>query len=237
MNLDLSQDQDMMRETFARFLNEHSSPARVRAVMPGGFDRALWAGLAELGAFSLRVPEGSGGLDLSLLDAAVLMEEAGRTLVSGPLAETLVVARVLALLGDGAGGALLERVLAGQAVVAIAFADIARDAVQWVPGGAVAEAVIARRADTVVLIAVPEGERRSEPNLASTPIAQLHLGGAPRATLSAGAQGLKIFGQALEEWKLLMAAALAGLSHEAIRLAAAYARDRVAFGQPIGTYQ
>ena len=56
MNLDLSQDQEMMRETFARFLNENSSPARVRAALPGGFDRALWTGLAELGAFSLRVP-------------------------------------------------------------------------------------------------------------------------------------------------------------------------------------
>ena len=102
MNLDLSQDQEMMRETFARFLNEHSSPARVRAALPGGFDRALWTGLAELGAFSLRVPQSHGGLGLSLLDAAVLMEEAGRTLVSGPLAETLVVARLLAMLGDGA---------------------------------------------------------------------------------------------------------------------------------------
>lgn len=89
----------------------------------------------------------------------------------------------------------------------------------------------------IVLIAVPEGARRSEPNLASTPIAQLDLGGAQSTTLSAGAQGLKVFGQALEEWKLLMAAALAGLSREAIRLAAAYARERMAFGQPIGTYQ
>ena len=111
MNLDLSEDQEMMRETFARFLNEHSSPSRVRAALPGGFDPALWAGLAELGAFSLRVPAGRGGLGFSLLDAAVLMEEAGRTLVSGPLAETLVVARLLAMLGDGADGALLDRVL------------------------------------------------------------------------------------------------------------------------------
>ena len=165
MNLDLSQDQEMMRETFARFLNENSSPARVRAALPGGFDRALWAGLAELGAFSLRVPQSHGGLGLSLLDAAVLMEEAGRTLVSGPLAETLVVARLLAMLGGGASGALLERVLAGKAVVGIAFADIAREPVQWVAGGAVAEAVIARKADQIVLIADPGGsaQERAEP--------------------------------------------------------------------------
>jgi alkylation response protein AidB-like acyl-CoA dehydrogenase len=237
MKLDLSEDQEMMRETFARFLNEHSSAARVRAALPGGFDRELWAGLAELGAFSLRVPESSGGLGLGLLDAAVLMEEAGRTLVSGPLAETLVAARVLASLGDGAGGGLLMRVLAGKAVVSMAIADVAHETVQWVAGGAVAEAVIARKADQIVLIAVPENERKSEPNLASTPIARLRLGAAPNTKLSGGPQALKVFTQALEEWKLLMAAELAGLSREAIRLAAAYARERGAFGQPIGTYQ
>src|SRR5579864_853637 len=142
VNFELSQDQQLMRETFLRFLNEESTLERVRAALPGGFDQALWTGLAELGAFSLRVPESSGGLGLGLLDAAVLMEEAGRTLVSGPLAETLVVARVLASLGDGASGALLKRVLAGKAVVSIAFADVAREAVQWIAGGPVAEAVI-----------------------------------------------------------------------------------------------
>jgi len=237
MNLDLSEDQEMMRETFARFLNEHSSTARVRAALPGGFDPALWTGLAELGAFCLRVPQASGGLGLGLLDAAVLMEEAGRTLVSGPLAETLIAARVLASLGDETSGGLLERVLAGKAVVTLAFADIVSEPVQWVAGGAVAEAVIARKADQIVLIAVPEGERKSEPNLASTAIARLRLSEARSTKLSVGSQGLKAFGQAIEEWKLLVAAALAGLSREAIRLAAAYARERVAFGQPIGTYQ
>ena len=237
MNLDLSQDQEMMRETFARFLSENSSPARVRAALPGGFDRALWTGLAELGAFSLRVPASHGGLGLSLLDAAVLMEEAGRTLVSGPLAETLIVARLLAILGDGAGGALLERVLAGNAVVGIAPTDIVREPVQWIAGGAVAEAVIARKGDQVVLVGILEGERKSGPNLASTPIAHLRLGDAGGGTLSSGPEGLQAFAQALEEWKLLMAAALSGLAREAIRLAAAYARERVAFGQPIGTYQ
>jgi alkylation response protein AidB-like acyl-CoA dehydrogenase len=237
MNLDLSQDQEMMRETFARFLNENSSPARVRAALPGGFDRALWTGLAELGAFSLRVPQSQGGLGLSLLDATVLMEEAGRTLVSGPLAETLIVARLLAMRGDGADGALLDRVLAGKAVVGIAFADIVREPIQWIAGGAVAEAVIACKGDQIVLIGIAEGERKSEPNLASTPIAQLRLGDAPCRTLSSGSAGLEAFAQALEEWKLLMAAALSGLAREAIRLAAAYARERVAFGQPIGTYQ
>src|SRR5271163_4722573 len=100
MNFNLTDDQEMLRSTFARFLDENSSPARVRAALPSGFDGRLWKGLAELGAFSIRVPESAGGLGLGLLDATLLMEEAGRTLVSGPLAETLITARLLAQFAD-----------------------------------------------------------------------------------------------------------------------------------------
>jgi alkylation response protein AidB-like acyl-CoA dehydrogenase len=237
MNFDLSEDQQRMRESFARFLDERSSMAGVRAAQPVGFDRDLWSGLAELGAFSIRVPEAAGGLGLGLLDAAVLMEEAGRTLASGPLAETLIAAPLLATLGDAGNRELLERVTGGEAVVTIALHDLADQPVQWIAGGAVAEAVIARDRDEIVLIPLPKGERPSQPSLASTPLAQLRLGGAARSVLSVGSQGRTAFLQGVEEWKLLIAAALAGLAREAIRLAAAYACERSAFGQPIGTYQ
>ena len=237
MNFQLSEDQQLMRDTFARFLNEQSSMVRVRAALPSGFDASLWRGLAELGAFSLRVPEEAGGMGLGLLDAAVLMEEVGRTLASGPIAETLVAARLLATCGGAAQRDLLERVIAGQAVVSVALHDVAKEPVQWVAGGPVAEAVIARDGDRIVLIAIPESERKAEANLASTPIAELRLGGAKHVVLSTDAAGRKAFAQGIEEWKLLIAAALAGLSRESIRLAAAYACERFAFGQPIGTYQ
>jgi 3-oxochol-4-en-24-oyl-CoA dehydrogenase len=234
MNLEPSEEQRLLRETFARFLEAESSMARVRAALPSGFDRALWKGLAELGAFSLRVPETSGGLGLGLLDAAILLEEVGRTLASGPIAESIVAARLLALLG---GADLLGRVLSGEAVVSLAFHDIAAEPLQCVAGGAVADAVIARDGDDVVLLTVAGSERRDEPNLASTPMAELSLGKALRTVLGTGPAARTAFAQALEEWKLLTAAALSGLAREAIRLASGYARERVAFGQPIGTYQ
>jgi 3-oxochol-4-en-24-oyl-CoA dehydrogenase len=238
MNFELSEDQQLMRETFARFLDEESSVERVRAALPSGFDQAMWAGLAELGAFGLRVPQESGGLGLGVLDAAVLMEEVGRTLASGPIAETLIAAAVLARLDvSGEHRGLLDKVIAGQAVVSLAFRDVAVEPEQWVAGGAIATAVIARDGDKVVLIAVPLNDGNDEPNLASTPIAQLRLGGAARSILSASDRGRSVFAQAIEEWKLLMAAALAGLAREAIVLASTYARERFAFGQPIGTYQ
>ena len=238
MNFELSEDQRLMRETFGRFLNEESTMERVRAALPSGFDPALWKGLAELGSFALRVPQSAGGLGLGVFDAAVLMEEVGRTLASGPIAETLVAAAVLARLdAGGEHRGLLDKVMSGQTVLSLAFRDVAVEPEQWVAGGAIATAVIARDGDKVVLIAVPSKEGDGEPNLASTPIAQLRLGGAARSVLSASDAGRSVFAQALEEWKLLMAAALAGLAREAIELASVYARERIAFGQPIGTYQ
>ena len=237
MNLDLSEDQEMMRESFARFLNEQSTLVRVRAALPTGFDRALWTGLAELGAFALRVPQACGGLGLGLLDAGVMMEEVGRTLASGPIAETLVAARLLATLTNSDSNDLLARVMAGKAIVSLAYQNVATEPTQWIAGGAIAEAIIARDGEQIVLVSIPESDRKSETNLGSSPMAQLRLGAGPHQVLAAGPDGRRAFEQGIEEWKLLMAAALSGLARQALQLAAAYARERVAFGQPIGTYQ
>lgn len=237
MNFDLSEDQRMMRESFARFLEEQSSMERVRAAAEdGGFDPALWRGLAELGAFSLRVPEEQGGLGLGVMDAAVLMEEAGRMLASGPLAEALVAARVLSSLAGDAQAALLEQALAGEKVISLALHDVADNPVQWVAGGAVADVVVVRRGGEVAL-AFPPGADRSEANLASTPLAELDFNACEIAVIGEGPDAVGTHEQAVEEWKLLMALGLSGLSREAVRQAAAYACERVAFGQPIGTYQ
>jgi alkylation response protein AidB-like acyl-CoA dehydrogenase len=238
MNFDLSEDQELLRSTFARFLDENSTAVRVRAALPSGFDQALWKGLGELGAFGIRVPESAGGLGLGLLDAALLMEEAGRTLASGPLAETLVAARLLGQLGQAKTTQLLERVLSGEAVATIAFHDVADSPLQWVAGAPIAEAVIARKGKDVVLITLPASVRgKSEPNLASTPVGELDLAGQPHTVLGSGAAAVNTFAQAIEEWKLLISAALAGLGREAVKIAAAYASQRKQFGQFIGAFQ
>ncbi len=235
MNFDLSEEQEMMRDMFARFLDENSSGTRVRAALPGGFDPALWQGLAELGALGLRVPEEAGGLGLGLFDAVVLMDEAGRTLASGPLAEALVAARLLAQLG--ASDDLLGRVIAGEAVATLALRDVAEFPRQWVAGGLVADAVVARKGNDVVLVTVPAEARVAEENLASTPLAELDLGALPATVLGSGEAALATFAAGVEEWKLLIAAALSGLSREALKIAAAYAGERKAFGVFIGTFQ
>jgi alkylation response protein AidB-like acyl-CoA dehydrogenase len=233
MNFEISDDQQMMRETFARLLDDMSSMPRVRAAQATGFDRALWSGLAELGAFAMRVPADNGGLDLGTIDAALLMEEAGRTLATGPLAETLMAARLLAQLGSDA----LDDVIAGSKVATIAFHDIAARPVQWLSGGASADLVVARNGNAIVLVSLAESDRHAEDTLASNGIGEVDLAKARQTVLGEGKEALDAFAAAREEWKLLMAAALSGLSREALRLAAAYACERHAFGVPIGTFQ
>ena len=239
MNFDLTDEQEMVRDTFARFLDDNSSTVRVRKAIAesDGFDRELWSGLAELGAFAMRVPEDAGGMGLGLFDASLLMEEAGRTIVSGPLAEALVAARLLGQLGAESAGETLEGAISGETVVSIAFQDVGAAPVQWVAGGTVADAVVARSGNDVVLIGVPESARKAEENLATTPMAEIDLGSLDATVLASGADALATFEAAIEEWKILMAASLAGLGRQALKLAAEYACERKQFGQLIGTFQ
>ena len=234
MNFGLNDDQQMLRETFARFLDSESSMARVRAAQDGtGFDRALWQGLAELGTFLMRVPEEAGGLGMGTLDAALVLEEAGRTLASGPVAEAIVAARILGELG--ADDATIGGATDGGKLVTLAFHDIASKPVQWLAGGANADWVVALKDGDVVLVELTESDRKVEDNLASNGIGEVDLGKAGSRLVAVGAADT--FAAGLEEWKLLTAAALGGLAREAVRLAAGYACERKAFGAPIGTYQ
>ena len=241
MNFGLNDDQQMLRDTFARFLDENSSMARVRkAQEAGGFDRSLWQGLAELGTFAMRVPESAGGpgnpgLGMGTIDAALVMEEAGRTLASGPIAEALVAARLLGELG--ADAALVEAVTSGAKVATLAFRDVAAQPVQWLAGGAHAEVVVARKGGEVVVFGLTDADRTTEENLASNGIGEVDLGRAQATVLGSGDTALGMFAGGLEEWKLLTAAALNGLARESLRLASAYACERQAFGVRIGTFQ
>jgi len=237
MQLEPGDDQKMLADMFGRFLDQHSSIERVRAALPSGFDAVLWKGLAEQGAFSIRIPEQAGGLGLGIFDAVLLMEEAGRALASGPLAEAIVALRLLVQLDPMDTCGLHAAALAGQKVVTLALHDIASQPEQLVAGGAVAEAVIARAGSQIILMQPGEQPGREEPTLASTPIARLRLDRGERTVLAEGAAAIAIFVAALEEWKLLVAAALIGLSKESIRIAAHYACERAQFGRPIGSYQ
>ena len=88
----------------------------------------------------------------SLLDAALVAEEAGRHLASAPLIESVVAARLLAELG-GEGLAWCERIVAGEAIVVLALHEAGIRPEQLVPGAAIADGILYLDEDEVVLLA------------------------------------------------------------------------------------
>jgi 3-oxochol-4-en-24-oyl-CoA dehydrogenase len=234
MNLALTPEQELLRDTFADLFATESSPERVRRAEESGFDAQLWRRLAETGALGIRVPEEHGGSALGLLEATILLYEAGRRLATGPIAESVVACRLLAELGEPA---LLAAAVSGEEVVSLALSPLDESSDLILAGGSRAAAAVARRGDAVVLIRRPADARDvrnlGAPGLARWPVREpIHV-----QVLAAGGRATDLFEAALEEWKLLTSAYLAGLGREALQIAAAYATERIQFDRPIGTFQ
>ena len=239
LNLALSDDQQLLSDSFARFFDEESSIARVRAAEPLGFDAALQRGLAKMGALTMRLPEAQSG-GFTLLDAALVSEQAGRRLASAPLIETIVAARLLAELAGARATPWLEAAASGETIVTLALTELIPGVAQVIPAGAIADGVLTLQGDEVALIAIPRGHE-AQPNHGSQPIASLTLAGpgavGERIPIASGPEARRAFLAGIEEWKLLTAAALNGLSRRALDMAVDYAKERIQFGRPIGSYQ
>ena len=93
MYFDFSKEQYMARDSAREFLAARMPVSRLRQLLETdtGFDEDVWAALAELGWTSVLLPEEHGGLGLSFLDLALLLEESGRALLPAPLVETAVM--------------------------------------------------------------------------------------------------------------------------------------------------
>ena len=240
MKLALTDEQEMLRDSIGKFLQSESSTARVRAAEPLGFDRELWRGLVLFGLPMMRLPEELGGVGLSLFDAALIAEIAGRHLASAPLVEAIVATRLLVELGGDLGQEWFDRVRGENALVTLALHDVAIRPEQAVPGGAVADATLYLDEDEIVLRAGPPQERASL-NLGKAPLTKIALAAREddftHEIVAHGPDARAAFLAGIEEWKILTAAAQAGLGRRALEMAAAYASEREAFGRLIGTYQ
>ena len=114
MDFDFSSEQYMLHDSVRRFLADHAGPRQVRA-QGATFDAALWQGLADLGLPTLLVPEAHGGAGLGLVDAALLWEEMGRSLLAPPMLQAMVASDTLARHASAVqAGAWLPALAAGQ---------------------------------------------------------------------------------------------------------------------------
>jgi 3-oxochol-4-en-24-oyl-CoA dehydrogenase len=240
VNFRLTDEQELLRESFEELFAAESSPERVRAAEPLGFDPGLWKQLVETGAAFMRVPEVLGGSGAGLLDAALVCELAGRHLASAPLAESIAASRLLSEIPAEPARAALAQVAAGAAIATLAVAEPCDGADPLVPGGAIADLVLGLDRDALVLVRLERGARRDAPaNLGSAPFARIRVRrDAPGAVvLLEGRDARRTFEAAREEWKLFSAAAVGGIARRALEIGAAYASERIQFDRVIATFQ
>ncbi|BFM08244.1 acyl-CoA dehydrogenase [Halioxenophilus aromaticivorans] len=239
MNLYLSDEQRMLRESMAKLFSTESTSERLRAAETEGIDAALWRRVVAAGIAMLRVPQQAGGLESSLLDALLVAEEAGRYIAAAPIVEILVATRLLGLAStdNTAAQEWLERVFDG-AIISLALHDVQVCPQQVVPAGLIADAVLILNGEQLILCS-GFAARQRQANLGSDAIAQLTLpqDAGERMVLCEGNRAAELFQAAIEEWKLLTAARLAGLSRQGLQMAADYSKERFAFGSPIGSFQ
>ena len=236
MKLGLPNDSLPVREMFERFFAAESTSARVRAAEPVGFDPTLWSGLVGLEAPVMRLAANAGGGGMSLFDTCLMMEQAGRRLAPAPLAESVVALRMLGELGGDTARRWIDKVRDGKTVLVVALYEAKSNEAQLVPGGAVAQGILTFDGREVA-IEVPRAPLAAPSTLGGAAIGVFVPGSGERHVITSGADAASIWAAAVEEWKLLTCAALIGLSREALGMAAAYASQRIAFGQPIGANQ
>jgi alkylation response protein AidB-like acyl-CoA dehydrogenase len=127
MNFDLSPDQKQIVDTVAAFAKKESPVTRLRAMRqdPVGYSKSVWKHMGELGWLGIPFPESLGGFGGTFVDAALVIEKFGTTLVPEPYLASVVLAGSM-ILGAGSEAQKtrwLPPVIAGDATLALAYAE------------------------------------------------------------------------------------------------------------------
>lgn len=232
----LDDDDQAVLDAFAAFFSNECPPQRVRDAEPDGFDPDLWKHLTEMRIVAMGVDEQGGGDGAGLVQLSFAAEQWGRHLAPVPLAETVVAARLLATaVGLGAPADHLDAAMSGERLVTMAMSPTTSGRRQLVQAAAVADQVVALVDDRLVVC--PVDERPSiEPNQGRTPLAWIDPS-AGAIEIASGPAAVEAFATARRDWQLLMAAALTGMADATLAIAVEHAKDRIAFGVPIGSFQ
>jgi alkylation response protein AidB-like acyl-CoA dehydrogenase len=277
MEIGLSEAQQLLRHSARDFFERECPASLVREVQasPRGFSRPLWDQLAALGWTGLLIPEAHGGSGVELTDAAILLEEVGRSLAPVPFASTAVLAaRALQEFGTEAQQAVwLPRIAGGDLIAAIAITEpratytaegIRTRAVQsgdeylvdgtklFVRDGTVAGLLLVAARTTgaadaeagITVLLVNAGA----PGVTITPLAssgrdrqaEIKLAGVrvpADRVLGAAGQGWPIVQRLIDLGALAECAEMVGAGQRVFEMTVEYAKTRVQFGRPIGSFQ
>ncbi|UHJ56112.1 acyl-CoA/acyl-ACP dehydrogenase [Mycolicibacterium fortuitum] len=233
LDYSLTEDHIDLQTAYRQFFKTHSDIETVRAAEPSGFDKSLWERLCAMGATTMALPESVGGDGATLVDLSLVAEELGRSLAPVPWIDHVVAARLLARLGALDS----EEILQGTQIVGLDPQQVAPTGTRLIPIGSIADHLLVRDGQDVVKLEFSTRPARVD-NIGKLPMAWVDPAAADtRAVLASGPDALAEYQRALDEWRVLTAAALVGLVEETMTIAAEFAKSRYTLGVPIGTLQ
>jgi alkylation response protein AidB-like acyl-CoA dehydrogenase len=270
MNFAFSEEQEELRRSVRRFLEDKSPMTEVRRLMETteGFDRGVWEQMAhQLGLQGLAIPEEYGGSGFGYVELIVVLEEMGAALLCAPYFATVGLgANALLSSGDEAAKKdLLPGIASGETIATLALTE---DSGRWdldaitlaaAPAGdgwkldghkmfvidghnADLVLVAARTAKGVSLFAVESDTK----GLTSTALAtmdqtrkQARLEFASTPARLVGEEGGAAAGlsRTLDLAAVALAAEQVGGAQRCLDMSVEYAKTRIQFGRPIGSFQ
>jgi alkylation response protein AidB-like acyl-CoA dehydrogenase len=278
MDVGFSEEQELLRETARKFLDNECPTNFVRDCMATAeaVTDPFWQGLAAQGWLGIVYPEELGGSGLGLVDLVALMEEMGRAVMPGPYVATVLLGG-MALLEAGSAEQKREwlpRVAAGEKKLALAWSepDLRWDAAgirmtarpagggfrlsgskMFVADAHLADAlIVAARTrdgstaeDGVSLFLVPQAAAglsvRVLPTIDETrklcavDFADVALG--PEALVGELHRGWPALARVIERATVALCAEMCGSMARILEMTVEYAKIRIAFDKPIGSYQ
>ncbi|GFH39092.1 acyl-CoA dehydrogenase family protein [Streptomyces pacificus] len=259
-----SEAEDDLRAAVRSLVTDRSDHTAVldRAESGTPYDDGLWQSLAAgIGAAGLLVPEEFGGQGAGHREAAVVLEELGRTVTPAPYLTGSVIATetLLALAGahtgadgggdgggDGEAAGLLKELAAGR-TVAVLVLPLSASAGAGLPTGptvtgvadaAAADVLLVLRADG--LYAVRRGEATVEPLTPldlTRPLAAVTTAEGSGTRLSAADQARFAVRRGLLAGAGLLASEQLGVAEWCLEETVRYTRDRYQFNRPVGSFQ
>ncbi|HXH58205.1 acyl-CoA dehydrogenase family protein [Iamia sp.] len=221
----------------------------------------------QLGLQGLAIPEEYGGSGYGYIELVVILEEMGRALLCAPYFSTVALAaNTLLHAGDAdAKAAILPGIASGETIATVAFTEangkwdasgITTAATSdgegytlsgekmFVLDGHVAHTIIvAATTDAGVSLFVVDGEasgltREALPTMDQTrKQARLTLDATPATLLGTDGEGWTVLERVLDLAVVALAAEQVGGAQFVLDMAVQYAKDRVQFGRPIGSFQ
>jgi alkylation response protein AidB-like acyl-CoA dehydrogenase len=275
VNFAFSEEQEELRQTIRRFLEDKSPSTEVRRLMEtvDGYDEAVWKQMGqELGLQSLHIPEEYGGQGFTFVELGIVLEEMGRVLLCAPYFSTVVLAAdaILNAGTDAQKQALLPGIASGETRAALAFTEpngrwdasgitleAKADGDGFVLDGTKSFVIDGHTAELIVVVARTAGTTGEDgigfftvagdaAGLTRTPLAtmdqtrkqaKLEFAGVKAEGLGEVGAGWSALSKTLDQAAVGLANEMVGGAQKVLEMAVQYAKDRVQFGRPIGSFQ